>query len=101
MTGVAYAIVRDGRYFIAAGDSLSEALTRAGQTFYSGKVPPNLQILEYGSDPLPALAAIPCSSGVLSLENSLFGGGALVLYEGRVWLEDELGEVCEEQLPLF
>lgn len=96
-----FAVVRDGRTLIAAGNSLAEALSRAAKTFYAGQVPPTLVIVEYGTDPLPSLAALPCSPGVLAVSDAVLSHGAITLYEGSLWLVDEMGEIYEEQLPLF
>lgn len=96
-----FAVVRDGRTLVAAGSSLAEALSRAAKTFYAGQVPPTLVTIEYGTDPLPSLAALPCSSGVLAMSDAVLSHGELTLYEGALWMTDELGEIHEEQLPLF
>lgn len=97
----AFAVVRDGQYLISAGLSLGEALTNAAKTFYAGCIPPDLMVLDYGYAPLPSLASLPCSAGIVSAASSSIAIPAVTLYEGVLYLVDELEGVREEQLPLF
>lgn len=96
----AFAVVRDGQYLISAGVSLGDALANAAKTFYAGCVPPDLMVLDYGYSPLPTLASLPCSPGIVSASCSL-AIPAITLYEGALYLVEELEGVREEQLPLF
>ena len=97
----AFAIVRNGQELMAAGRSMEEAMTEAARSFYSSTVPSSLEILEEGFEPLPPLAALPCSAGVLATTDSMFGPGPMTLLYGILCLVEEIAGIDEEQLSLF
>lgn len=97
----AFAIVRNGQELMGAGASLEEAMAQAAQSFYSSAVPPSLAILEAGFEPLPPLAALPCSASILTTADSMFGPGPMTILYGVLCLEEEAAGIDEEQLSLF
>jgi hypothetical protein len=86
---------------MAAGRSLEEAMADAARSFYSSAVPPSLEILEKGFEPLPPLAALPCSAAVLATTDSMFGPSPMTILYGILCLEEEVVGLDEDQLSLF
>jgi len=96
-----FAIVRDGRELLAAGPSLDEAMALAAKSFYGPGLPPTLEILQEGCDPLPSLAAVPCSELLLASSDSEFGPDDMSVLHGVLCLESEASSADPDQLPLF